>query len=152
MPIDYHGRTMTQLRERIDQLETVIGFNRKATAQVADAFPKMEPALAEILSMLLKRDFVTRDGLYTVLYGARADVDMPDEKVMDTQICRLRAHLKKHDVTFETAKDSGWFMPKPQKARVRALIESAPLPDLEAVARAEEQKRKRQARHDFLWE
>lgn len=139
---------LEKLRERLAQLEGVIGLDRSAKSKIADAFPKMEPALCEILAMLLKRDFVARDGLYTVLYGARPDGDMPDERVLDTQVCRLRSQLQPHGVTFETAKDAGWWMPKPQKTKLRAVIEEAPPPALDVIARREEQKRKRQA---FLW-
>lgn len=138
-----------RLRERVEQLEGVIGLDRSGKSKLSEAFPTMEPGLAEILAMLLKRDFVTRDGLYTVTYGARPEVDQPDERVLDVQICRLRAHLKPFGITFETATDAGWFMPKPQKTKLRAAIENAPAPNLEAIARLEEQKRKRQA---FLWE
>lgn len=147
-PTNYHGRTMQDLRDRIEQLEGVIGVDRSARSKLSDAFPDMEPSLGDILSMLLKRDFVTREGLYTVQYGARPESDQPDEKVLDVLVCRLRNHLEPHGVTFKTARDAGWFMPKPEKAKLRALIENAPLPDLEGIARREEQKRKRQA---FLW-
>jgi DNA-binding response OmpR family regulator len=139
-----------RLRERVTQLEGVIGFDRSHTGQIRIAFPKIEPTLAEILAMLLKREFVTRDGLYAVLYGTRPDNEMPDERVLDVQVCRLRSHLKPFGIAFETASGSGWYMPKPQKTKLRAVIEAGKsTPDLDLIARREEQKRKRQA---FLWE
>ena len=137
-----------RLKCQIEQLETVIGVDRSATGKLRQALG-LEPDQASILGMLLKRDFVTRDGLCTVMYAGRPECDWPDEKVLDVQFCRLRATLKKWDVAIQTARGEGWFMSKPDKKRLQERIESASAPDLEVIARREEQRRKRQA---FLWD
>src|SRR5262249_45350001 len=35
------------------------------------------------------REFVTRDGLYKVLYEDRPECEWPEEKILDVQICKL---------------------------------------------------------------
>lgn len=134
-----------RLRDRVSQLLQVLGVDEDSTAPLRRAFGGLEPDPARILAMLLKREFVTREGLYTVMYCGRPECDWPDEKVLDVQICRLRARLKQHDVIIQTARGDGWFMSKADKAKVRALVAVAPDTDIEAAARLAEQKARRLA-------
>lgn len=114
--------------ERIQQLLAVIGLKPGAVEDIRRAFPTIEPMVADILAMLMKREFVTRAGLYTVLYGTRPDVDMPDERTMDIQIMRLRRHLAPHGIIIETAEGSGWYMTKPDRAKLKAVLAVAQIP------------------------
>lgn len=134
-----------RLRDYIEQLEGVLGVDPNSTSALRRAFPKMEPDPARMLAMLMRRDFVTRDGLYTVMYAARPECDWPDAKVIDVQFCRLRHHLDPHGITIQTVRSEGWFMSKADKAKVRLALEQAPLIDLEAVALANDQRNKRLA-------
>lgn len=134
-----------RLRDRVSQLERVLGVDPDSISPLRRAFEKLEPDPARILAMLLKREFVTREGLYTVMYCGRPECDWPDDKVLDVQLCRLRAILKAHGIIIQTARGDGWFMSKADKAKVRALIAVAPETDIEAASRAAEQKARRLA-------
>lgn len=137
-----------RLRQRVTLLEGVIGFSKGAVADIRRGFPSLEPMTAEMLAMLLKREFVSRSGLYTVLYGARPDADMPNDRVMDIQMMRLRRHLEPHGITIETIDGDGWFMSKADKAKLRAVLAVAEIPEadlLEAAALANDLYHKRKA-------
>lgn len=132
-------------RERCLALEQVCGIDNSSVGVIRRAFPKMAGEVATILSHLLKRDFVARAGLYAVMYAGRPDCDMPDENVLDVQLHRLRGFLESVPATLNNARGNGWFLSKPDKARIRALIAGAPPADLEACARMADQKAKRLA-------
>lgn len=126
--------TETQrLRDRIEELERVLGVDRSLTSKLRDVFG-LEPGLSPILGMLMKRAFVSHSSLYTVLYSGRPECDWPDAKVMDVQICKLRRKLKKIGVTIETRWGDGWMMSNANKAKVRAVIDLADGGDVSAAA------------------
>jgi DNA-binding response OmpR family regulator len=111
------------LRDRIEQLEGVLGVDRSTAGRIRDALG-VEPLHAQILGMLISRDFVTRDGLYTVLYQGRPECEWPEDKILDVQICKLRAHLKRRDIDLpiQTKWGEGWSMTREAKAWLRAII------------------------------
>ncbi|WP_163150443.1 helix-turn-helix domain-containing protein [Bradyrhizobium uaiense] len=105
----------------------MLGVDRSATGRIREAFG-IEPMLAQVLGMLLAREFVTRDGLYTVLYEDRPECEWPDEKILDVQICKLRAQLKKrgHKISIVTKFGEGWSIPAVDKMKIRAAITRKP--------------------------
>lgn len=136
-PIDY--------RERCRELEQVIGYDSGPVGAIRRAFPELTVDVATILSMLLKRGFMDRRGIYAVMYSGRPECDMPTENVLDVQISNLRRGLEVIGVEVQNTFGNGWFIAKQDKAKIRALIESAPAADLEECARLADQKAKRLA-------
>src|SRR5258705_223837 len=59
-----------RLRDRVEQLEQLVGVDRSLTSRLRTAFG-LEPGVAQVMGMLLKRDFVMMYALYFVLYSAR---------------------------------------------------------------------------------
>lgn len=110
-----------RLRDRIDALEEILRADRSITGRIREAF-KLEPLHADIVAMLLSRDTVTRDGLYTVLYGGLPEAEWPHEKQLDVQICKLRPRLARYGITINTKWAAGWSMSREDKAKVRAKI------------------------------
>lgn len=143
-------REVDHLREYVDRLLAVIGVDSGPVAEIRRAFPKMEPDQARILAMLMKREFVTRDGLYTVMYTNRPECDWPDEKVLDVQFHRLRSFLDPLCIAIQTVTGEGWFMAKAEKVKVRSALDQAPLLDFEAMARLNDQRNKRHAVMDSV--
>jgi len=47
---------------------------------------------ARVLGLLAKRQYCTREAIFTMLYGNRTD-DPPDPKVIDVYVCKLRKKL-----------------------------------------------------------
>lgn len=112
-----------RLRDRIDELERVLGVDMSLANRLRDVFG-LEPGLCPIMGMLMKRAFVSHASMYTVLYSGRPECDWPDAKVMDVQICKLRRKLRKHGVSIETRWGEGWMMTMADKAKVRAAVEA----------------------------
>lgn len=125
--------TEQKLRDRLEQLEELVGVNRSLTSRIRSTLD-VEPDHAEILGMLLRREFVTRDGLYTVLYEDRPECDWPQEKILDVQMCKLRVALKmlKLDIEIKTRWGEGWSISRTDKAKLRARIETRSAADAES--------------------
>src|SRR4051794_32177910 len=98
---------LDNLRDRISQLEQILGIDRSATGRLKDAFG-ISPALASMLGILMARSLVSGEAFYTALYGARPECDWPDEKIIDVQICKLRAAIKPHGIEIGTKWGEGW--------------------------------------------
>lgn len=131
-----------RLRDRVEELERVLGVDESLTSRLRTVFG-LEPGQSEVLGMLMKRNFVTHDSLYTVLYGGRPECDWPEEKIMDVQICKLRRKLKKHGVEVKTRWGEGWWMPAAEKSKVRAALDLPAADHLASAALADR-------RHAFL--
>lgn len=116
-----------RLRERIEMLEDVIGVHSTMTDRIEGAFG-LKPRLAKMLGMLYQRSYVTRDGLYTVLYGDRHEVEQPAMKILDVHACMLRRHLRGLGIEFETKFGIGWQMSSSCKARVKEIISQSEQP------------------------
>ncbi|MGA7805561.1 hypothetical protein, partial [Bradyrhizobium sp.] len=102
-------RNVQHLLDRIEQLEGILGVDRSTCSRIREALG-IEPRHAQIVGMLLSRDFVTRDGLYTVLFESLPECEWPDEKILDVQMCKLRAQLKHNNIKLEirTRWGEGW--------------------------------------------
>jgi hypothetical protein len=108
-----------RLRDRIEQLEGQLCVDRSTVGRMREAFG-LEPIHAQILGMLFSREFVTRDGLYTVLYEGRPECEWPDEKMLDVQMCKLRSALKRAglEIVIETKWGEGWHIGRADKAKI----------------------------------
>lgn len=113
---------LQRLRDRVEQLEEVLGVNPSIKDRLYLAFG-LEPQLAAILGMLYKREFVTRSGLYTVLYEGSPEADWPQEKSLDVRMHYLRNALKDYGITIITRWKCGWFMRPEDKAKVREALD-----------------------------
>ncbi len=113
-----------RLRDRIEQLEGQLCVDRSTVGRMREAFG-LEPIHAQILGMLFSREFVTRDGLYTVLYEGRPECEWPGEKMLDVQMCKLRSALKRAglEIVIETKWGEGWHIGRDDKAKVGERIE-----------------------------
>lgn len=130
---------MEKMRDRLEQLEQILGIDRSETGRIRTAFG-LEPDLARILGMLLKRNFVSHESLYVVMYGHRPECEWPDAKVLDVQICKLRRRLKRHEILITTRWGEGWSMSVPNKVKARAILDPGA-----AVAAVTETRRRRLA-------
>src|ERR1035437_4258310 len=92
---------LQRLRDRIEQLESLLGLDRNIAGRLRDAF-MITRAQAETLCFMLRRNFVSHEALYITLYGARPDCDQPDPRIMDVQVHHLRTALRKHGIALKT--------------------------------------------------
>lgn len=112
-----------RLKDRIEQLEDVLGVGKPMTERLALSFG-IDIELGVFLGMLYRRQFVTREGLYTVMYEGRPECDWPEPKVLDIHLCRLRKVLRTHGATVVTKWGAGWHMPADSKAIIRERLEA----------------------------
>jgi hypothetical protein len=109
-----------------------LGVDRSTNGRIREVLG-IEPRQAQIIGMLPSREFVTRDGLYTVLYEGLPECEWPDEKILDVQICKLRVQLKQRDadrvqvgqsslrLEIKTKWGEGWLMSREDKAKGRPV-------------------------------
>jgi hypothetical protein len=73
---------------------------------------------------MLRRAVATRTALHTVLlFGARPECDQPEMKLIDVQMVKVRAALKKLGIDVRTEWGSGgWAIASADKAKLRRLM------------------------------
>lgn len=126
-----------RLKSRIEELEGVLGVDRTYSGRLKESFG-VEPGLAPILGMLLKRNFVSHESLYIVLYCDRPEADWPEPKVLDVQICKLRKRLKMFGLEIKTRWGEGWSMTVADKVKARAILDAGVAADVTLAALASE--------------
>lgn len=113
------GADLSEARERIRQLEDLLVG--KKTFHAPSAL-KLPPREEQILGMMMGRERMTREAIYTVLYGASHD--QPGSNVISVYISRIRKKLEPFGVTIETSWRLGWSLSPLMKDRLRALSKS----------------------------
>jgi DNA-binding response OmpR family regulator len=85
---------------------------------------KASPLEAGMLTLLLKRDEVTKEQLHHVIETTRGIGKVPTEiKMVDVMICKLRKKLKDpHDITIKTMWGLGYYMEHPERDRTLKLL------------------------------
>jgi hypothetical protein len=131
---------LERMRDRLLQLEQILGIDSSETGRIREAFG-LEPDLARIMGMLLKRNFVSHESLYTVMYGHRPECEWPDAKVLDVQICKLRRRLKPFEIAIVTRWGEGWSISVANKVKARAVLD----PQNAAATAAADTRRRRMA-------
>lgn len=107
------------LRERIDQLEALLGMRTLAPIEFG-----LTPNEARAFGVLLARDVATKDAIMSALYGGKADIDQAEPKIVDVFICKTRKKLKPFNIEIKTSWGSGYYLDAATKARVRAMMPS----------------------------
>jgi hypothetical protein len=124
---------MKRLRDRVEELERILGTDRSTANRLRTAF-ELTPDQGKMLGMLMARSSVTHESLYAVIYGAKPECDQPEPKIVDVQICKLRARLKPYGFEIGTLWGEGYRLTPAMKAAIRAHMRqveaalSAPLP------------------------
>ncbi len=110
---------LEQLRDRVAELEEALGLTATLPAMFRLGLPRLEEKL---LGLLLARPFIAKEAAYIVLWGARLECEQPSFKNLDVYISRLRAVLRRRDITIKTKYGDGWYIEAADKARLRALL------------------------------
>ena len=110
-----------RLRDRIEELELILGADRSLSNRIRGALGVTRDQ-AKMLGLLISRNVVTHEAMYTVVYGARPDCDQPEPKILDIQICKLRRRLQLNAIAIKTEWGEGWSMSLQDRAKVRRLI------------------------------
>lgn len=109
-----------ELRERITQLEEILGANFDAPPMFA-----LTGSEARLFGLLMARDLVTKESAMSILYGLRPDNDGDVEiKIIDVFIYKMRKKLEEWEIKIETVWGRGYYIAPDEKERISALIES----------------------------
>lgn len=111
------------LLDQIDGLQQIIGTDTPTSVKLKNSLnlPGRKTPIA--LGILLTRQFVSRDQMFTALYAGVPDHKQALDKTMDAYICRLRGALRDRGIVIRTVHGDGWTMPEESKAKLRALID-----------------------------
>jgi hypothetical protein len=111
-----------QLRNRLEELQGLLGVGNDDVSRlltVLDATPQQ----CEMIGFMLRRAIATRTALHTVLFGGRPECDQPEMKLIDVQMVKVRASLKKLGIDIRTEWGSGgWALAGADKAKLRRLM------------------------------
>lgn len=80
---------------------------------------------ALILRAIAHRKVITREALYTMLYGDRVD-DPPEIKIVDVFVSKIRRRLKSRDIEIGTVWGKGWIIDQANRDRLIAELGCAP--------------------------
>lgn len=103
-----------RLRARVEQLEGVAGLTF-----VAPRGWGLTTKEERLLEVLLSRDALSKDSLMAALYCDRHTDDLPELKIVDVFVCKLRKKLAPYGITIETLWGRGYAIAEPMKAKVR---------------------------------
>jgi two-component system cell cycle response regulator CtrA len=91
-------------------------------------FFKASPLEAAMLTLMLRRDHVTKNQLHSVIETNRANgqgKEATDPKMVDVLICKLRKKIKPHDIFIETMWGMGYTISKQcREHAVQVLLRS----------------------------
>ena len=111
-----------QLRNRLEELQGLLGVGNDDVSRlltVLDATPQQ----CEMIGFMLRRAVATRTALHTVLFGARPECDQPEMKLIDVQMVKVRAALKRLGIDVRTEWGSGgWAIASADKMKLRRLM------------------------------
>lgn len=83
-------------------------------------------AMMRLFGCMMARDLMTKEAGMAAMYRDRIGAeDEPEIKIIDVQICKMRARLKLFGIEIQTRWGQGYFLDAPTKARVLELMGEA---------------------------
>lgn len=111
------------LEDRIAELEELLGVSVSWTDQYRRL--GLPPLARLMLGHIVKRETVTRESLFTTVYGGRAECDQPDAKnAIGVRVWNIRNTLEPHGIKIQTVYRAGWRMSAADKEKLAVLVAS----------------------------
>lgn len=107
-----------QLLDRIEELEVILGADRESWLCIRERF-LLGPIPCKIVGILLAREQVSRESIFTILYGLQND--QPSTKLIDQNIFRIR----RAGIRVQMIWGTGYALSKEEKERVGKILESS---------------------------
>jgi DNA-binding response OmpR family regulator len=109
------------LQNRIYELEEQLGATTEFPSSLG--LTLSEEAL---LGVLFKREIVTQDAAFAILYGSKADGGPSDRRnLISVLIMRLRKKIAAHGIEIKTRNRVGYYMTAKAKDRLRDIMEKS---------------------------
>jgi len=107
-----------ELRERVRILEDMLGMTFDAPLQLG-----LTEKEAKVLGLLTKVDMATKDAIMFHIYADRPN-EVPEIKVVDVFVCKVRQKLKPYDISIQTIWGRGYRLTTQDKAKLEELRSS----------------------------
>ena len=123
--------TIKRLERRIAELEVALA-QLTNTPKVPLMF-KLTPQETRVLEVLLRRHSATKEQLLAEMYAHRYGADdLPEIKIVDVFICKLRKKLGPRGIKIETRWASGYVLPMESRVAIAELCRR----ELDAIVEA----------------
>lgn len=118
---------MTRLEQQVADLRAENDELRETIAQLREALtpPVVYPSAwglnrqeSLILGALACRPVARRQALLLALYGDRRADDLPDPRVLDVYVCKLRAKLRPQGIAIDAIRGVGFRLDDATRARL----------------------------------
>lgn len=104
-----------ELRERVRALEDMLGMTFDAPLQLG-----LTEKEAMVLGLLSKVDMATKEAIMFHIYSDRPN-DVPEIKIVDVFVCKVRRKLKPFDISIQTIWGIGYRLTKDDKSKLEEL-------------------------------
>jgi two-component system cell cycle response regulator CtrA len=108
---------VAELREKVRSLEALIA---------PDIIVPIEWGLTGkeglLLSLLVGRELVSKDYAIQAMYALNHDDDIPDQKIVDVFVCKIRKKLTPFGVTIHTVWGKGYTLDQSTRQRLKSQI------------------------------
>ncbi len=108
---------LRQRDERIQVLEDALGLNY--TPPLVMCLTDKE---RKVLGAIIKKDIATKQMIMAAVYSdAHADGDVPDIKIVDVFVCKMRGKLKEFGIEIKTEWGIGYSMNAESRQKLKDL-------------------------------
>lgn len=109
---------LERLRDRVTELEEILGLN----LCLPDALD-LSKRETQIVGLLVKRPIVSRDAIFSAVYGSLPWRSQPDIKTIEVHICNIRRKLAKHGLEMKNRYGVGYYFENEAKVKLREFME-----------------------------
>lgn len=111
-------------RENADLRERVAWLERCLLGTASYHILGLSAAEERVFGGLMSRDSFSKDQLLTLAYSDKVDADLPDIKIIDVFVCKIRKKLKPFGFGITTIWGRGYAIEPRTKDAVRSLMKS----------------------------
>jgi hypothetical protein len=106
--------------DRCEELDRLLGLDEEFPPSLG--FTTTEQ---RILGMLSRRAICRAEAIFMAVWGGRPAADMPEQKIVDVFVCKIRKKLKPHGICVFTKYSEGYYLSQDGKKSLHALCEAA---------------------------
>jgi DNA-binding response OmpR family regulator len=119
--VQLRHRDKPTFRERIADVERLLAIDDPKPLII-----KVSRTERILMELLLKRNMLTREVAWGILYGHRPDADQPQYRVISSTIHHLRNRLSRHGVKITTEFGTGWYLTDEDRKKLEQLLACKP--------------------------
>jgi hypothetical protein len=119
--VQLRHRDKPTFRERIADVERLLAIDDPKPLII-----KVSRTERILMELLLKRNMLTREVAWGILYGHRPDADQPQYSVISSTIHHLRNRLSRHGVKITTEFGTGWYLTDENRKKLEQLLARKP--------------------------